>query len=103
MGVRDAGIPAGTSPGDLQRMAGSATEERTHSAASHLCFQLGGVMGDGPGMSWKKVILHVVSGTVLLLSSSLLCPGTRTKALADPGRGRARGTAERAHRLRLPS
>lgn len=53
-------------------------------------------------MNWKKVILDVGSGTVLLLSSLLLCPGSRTKALADPGMGRARGSAERAHRLRLP-
>lgn len=99
MGARDAGIPAGTSPGDLQRMAGSATEERSHSGASHPCFQLAGVMGDGPGMSWKTVILDVVSGTILLPYSSF--PGTRTKALADPGRGEP-GVLLRARRLRLP-
>lgn len=37
--------------------AGSVTEEKMYSGTSCLCFQLGGVMGEGPGMSWRKVIL----------------------------------------------
>jgi hypothetical protein len=43
--------------GTCREWAGSATEEMIHSGTSCLCFQLGGVMVEGLGMSWRKVIL----------------------------------------------
>lgn len=66
-------------PVACKEWAGSTTEERTmpQSGTSYLCFPLESWMESwvmGLGVSWRKVILGAVGGTVLSLSSCLVCP-----------------------------
>lgn len=95
---------AGTSPGivdaDHHTSPGTCRGKGMH-GTSGLCFQLGGVVGERPGMSRRKVTLGRFKWTGLapLFILALLRPQKKKKkASAGPGRG----TAAWAHRVRRP-